>query len=179
MHAVMLNKPEMGSYHVAGWINITVHAWAMCYEYLHDLPYLSPYGMQEITKVERAKGEPWPQGRFCHAACCLNYGEDHPQLLVFGGVNEQLQVLGDMWILDVDQGKWTEVSILYLNLLYIHNMLILSSLVSYILIFPKEDVAHKSLNLQLYNIIAFTPLCKSPQTMSVQSLLESTYSTSQ
>ncbi len=55
------------------------------------------------------QGEPWPVGRDDHAACCLNYGEDHPQLLVYGGRGNGNKTLGDMWILDVDTGKCTEV----------------------------------------------------------------------
>ena len=55
------------------------------------------------------QGEPWPVGRSSHAACCLNYGQDHPQLLVYGGVDNDVKALRDMWILNVDIGKWTEV----------------------------------------------------------------------
>ena len=62
--------------------------------------------------MERVQGEPWPLGRFGHAACCLNYGEAHPKLLVSGGVNQELEVMGDIWILDVDSGKWTQVKII-------------------------------------------------------------------
>ncbi len=61
--------------------------------------------------MEPVKGEPGPVGRAAHAACCLNYGEDHPQLLVHGGQDNNESVLGDMWVLDVDTGKWTEVSV--------------------------------------------------------------------
>ena len=61
--------------------------------------------------MEPVEGEPWPVGRSHHAACCLNYGEDHPQLLVHGGVDSN-SVLGDMWTLDVNTGKWTEVKML-------------------------------------------------------------------
>ncbi len=52
-----------------------------------------------------------PVGRAFHAACCLNYGDDHPQLLVYGGLDimHGKKTLGDMWILDIDTGKWTEV----------------------------------------------------------------------
>ncbi|XP_064393442.1 uncharacterized protein LOC135340942 isoform X2 [Halichondria panicea] len=57
----------------------------------------------------RTMGEPWPVGRSSHASCCLNYGQDHPQLLVYGGLGNK--TLGDMWILDVDTGKWTEVTL--------------------------------------------------------------------
>ena len=67
--------------------------------------------------MEPAQGDQWPEARGRHAACCLNYGEDHPVLLIFGGMgkdemNQRRKVLGDMWILDVDSGKWTEVRML-------------------------------------------------------------------
>ncbi len=59
-----------------------------------------------------------PVGRSRHAACCLNYGQDHPQLLMYGGLEKGNNVLGDMWILGVDTVKWTEVSlVLYYELL--------------------------------------------------------------
>ena len=59
-------------------------------------------------------GVPQPVGRRSHGACCLNYGEDHPKLLISGGLDEGYNVLGDMymWILDVNSGKWTEVRML-------------------------------------------------------------------
>ena len=62
--------------------------------------------------MEPAQGDQWPEARSGHAACCLNTGEDHPMVLVSGGVGEGGKVLGDMWILDVDSGKWTEVRML-------------------------------------------------------------------
>ena len=61
--------------------------------------------------MEPAQGDYWPKGRSSHAACCLNYGEDHLMVVVFGGLDERSKVLGDTWILDVDSGKWTEVRI--------------------------------------------------------------------
>ncbi len=64
-----------------------------------------------MTKVEPVEGEPWPVRRSGHAACCLNYGGDHPQLLVYGGVDDKKSVLRNMWVLDVDNVKWTEVSV--------------------------------------------------------------------
>ncbi len=64
-----------------------------------------------MTKAEPVDGEPWPVGRSLHAACCLNYGEDHPQLLIHGGLDDNDNVFRDTWILDVDTGKWTEVSV--------------------------------------------------------------------
>ena len=65
---------------------------------------------QEWTKLERSKGAPWPVERDAHAACCLNYGEKHPQLLVTGGVDKTGNTLQDAWILDVKSGRWREVS---------------------------------------------------------------------
>ena len=65
--------------------------------------------------MEPAQGDQWPEARDGHSACTLNYGEDRPILLISGGVDNSLQgdkVLGDMWILDVDSGKWTEVRML-------------------------------------------------------------------
>ena len=60
--------------------------------------------------MEPLPGVPQPVGR--HGACCLNYGEDHPKLLISGGMDEGFNVLEDMWILDVNSGKWTEVRML-------------------------------------------------------------------
>ena len=48
-------------------------------------------------------------GRSVHAACCLNYGEEHPQLLVSGGRDEDDNALRDLWVLDVEAGTWKEV----------------------------------------------------------------------
>ncbi len=61
--------------------------------------------------MEPVDGEPWPVERSSHAACCIHYGEDNPQLLVHGGEDDNLTVLKDMWVLDIDTGKWTEVSV--------------------------------------------------------------------
>ena len=61
--------------------------------------------------MEPLLGVPQPMGRRCHGACCLNYGEDHPKVLISGGVKDR-DILGDMWILDVNSGKWTEVRML-------------------------------------------------------------------
>ena len=66
--------------------------------------------VKEWTKLEKPKGAPWPAGRDSHAACCLNFGEEHPQLLVTGGVDKDVNTLGDAWILDINSGRWREVS---------------------------------------------------------------------
>ncbi len=66
--------------------------------------------------MKPVQGEPWPVERAGHAACCLNYGQDHPQLLVYGGGDNGNKPLamGDMLILDVDTVKWSEVSLVLL-----------------------------------------------------------------
>ena len=66
--------------------------------------------MQHWSKLEHPEGEPWPVGRARHAAVCLGYGGDHPQLLVTGGKDAVRKVLSDAWLLDVKSGKWREVS---------------------------------------------------------------------
>ena len=54
--------------------------------------------------------EPHPMGRAAHAAVCVGYGGDHPQLLVIGGMAaDDYHVLEDAWMLDVQSGKWREV----------------------------------------------------------------------
>ena len=67
--------------------------------------------MQHWSKVEHSVREPCPVGRSGHAAVCLGYGRDHPQLLVIGGLTTGNKVLGDAWLLDVQSGKWKEVRI--------------------------------------------------------------------
>ena len=61
------------------------------------------------TKLERPEGAPWPVERTAHAATCLNYGDDHPQLLVTGGVDKKRKTLRDAWLLDINTGRWREV----------------------------------------------------------------------
>ena len=55
------------------------------------------------------KGEPYPVGRKGHAAVCLDYG-DHSQLFMTGGCDNGINVLSDAWMLDVQSGRWREVS---------------------------------------------------------------------
>ncbi len=50
-------------------------------------------------------------GRYYHVATCLGHGGDHPQLLVTGGSRDGRVTLSDAWILDVQSGRWREVSV--------------------------------------------------------------------
>ena len=65
--------------------------------------------MQHWSKVDHHEGEPCPVARNGHAAVCLDYGGDHPQLLVTGGKGNK--VLSDIWMLDVQSGRWREVRV--------------------------------------------------------------------
>ena len=65
--------------------------------------------MQHWSKLDNV-GEPCPVGRWGHAAVCLNYGEDQPQIFIFGGRDGDYDVLSDGWILDVQSGRWRKVS---------------------------------------------------------------------
>ena len=64
---------------------------------------------QEWTKLEQLEGAPWPVGRSGHAACCLNFGEDDPALLMTGGFDQNYNTLKDAWLLEVHSGRWREV----------------------------------------------------------------------
>ena len=55
--------------------------------------------MQHFSKMD-TQGESCPEGRDRHAAVCLGYGGDHPQLLVTGGYDGR-RVMSDVWLLDV------------------------------------------------------------------------------
>ena len=70
------------------------------------------YVFQEFTKVEQREGEPWPVGRYCHAACCLGYTGDQVHLLVSGGLDRNNKVLKDMWLFNIASNKWKEVRII-------------------------------------------------------------------
>ena len=64
---------------------------------------------QEWTKLDKSDGAPWPVGRCDHAACCLNYGDDQPALLMTGGIDKNHNTLNDAWLLDVYSRRWKEV----------------------------------------------------------------------
>ena len=59
--------------------------------------------------MELDEGGPAPMGRMAHAAVCLGYGEDHPQLLVTGGTDKCGNTFHDVWILNLQSGRWREV----------------------------------------------------------------------
>ena len=66
--------------------------------------------MQHFSKMD-TQGESCPRKRYKHAAVCLGYGGDHPQLLVTGGWGRGGDVLSDVWLLDVQSGRWREVRV--------------------------------------------------------------------
>ena len=74
--------------------------------------------MQHFSKMD-TQGESCPEGRCLHGAVCLGYGGDHPQLLVTGGlggidessIDDNGVVLSDVWLLDVQSGRWREVRV--------------------------------------------------------------------
>ena len=51
-----------------------------------------------------------PGRRYGHAAVCLGYGTDNPQIFVTGGRDNRGVILNDAWILDVRNSVWSEVS---------------------------------------------------------------------
>ena len=44
-----------------------------------------------------------------HAAVCIEHGGDRPQLMITGGVDACNIVLNDVWIMDVQSGRWKKV----------------------------------------------------------------------
>ena len=66
--------------------------------------------MQHFSKMD-TQGESCPEERSSHAAVCLGYGGDHPKLLVTGGWRSDLDALSDVWLLDVQSGRWREVRV--------------------------------------------------------------------
>ena len=59
--------------------------------------------------MDKPEGAAWPVEREGHAACCLNYGQEHPQLLISGGLDRHNKTLGHAWLLSVATGTWREV----------------------------------------------------------------------
>ena len=62
------------------------------------------------SKLDNQEGAPCPVARNGHAAVCLDYGGDYPQLLVIGG-KDAGTTLSDAWTLDVQSGRWREVRV--------------------------------------------------------------------
>lgn len=60
-------------------------------------------------KLDHFEGEPCPEGRSYHAAACLGYGGERPQLFVTGGMGDGGKVLSDAWMLDIKSNGWTKV----------------------------------------------------------------------
>ena len=48
-------------------------------------------------------------GRSGHSTVCLGYDGKKPQLVVTGGVDRAYNVFNDVWLLDVQSGRWNEV----------------------------------------------------------------------
>lgn len=71
---------------------------------------LSP--LQHWTRLKKLDKQPWPGERSGHAACCLNYSQEYPQLLVTGGLDRHDKPLADGWILDVERGSWRKVGVI-------------------------------------------------------------------
>ena len=64
---------------------------------------------QTVSELKRKKGQPWPTGRDAHAACCLGFGSDNPQLLIIGGIDSYDKTIGDAWIFDFSSQTWRKV----------------------------------------------------------------------
>ncbi len=71
---------------------------------------LENFSLKHWSKLE-IKGESQPVERYNHSAVCLEYGGDHPHILVTGGLDEKKEVLDDAWILDISAGRWRKVSV--------------------------------------------------------------------
>ena len=62
-----------------------------------------------LDQTQQVRRWALPEERAAHAACCLNYGQQHSQLLITGGRSKEDHLLGDAWVLDVDNGRWRKV----------------------------------------------------------------------
>ena len=71
-------------------------------------------------RIEAKQGELWPVVTIGqHAACCLGFNTEHPQLLVTGGRSNGDTPIEGTWCFDVAKKRWTEVinNIIYLSTL--------------------------------------------------------------
>ena len=67
--------------------------------------------LQEWTLLD-VSGGPKPFARTYHAACCLVgplTGQEHPLLVVVGGMSDSRDLLDDVWLLDIDGRRWKQV----------------------------------------------------------------------
>ena len=71
--------------------------------------FLVPLISQHWSKVKTSGGR--PPTRDDHACCIAGHltGQPHPLLMVVGGWGDGLDVLSDVWVLDVAQGLWSQV----------------------------------------------------------------------
>ncbi len=60
-----------------------------------------------FTKLVYPDGASQPSPRSSHAAVCLDYNTNNPQLLVIGGLDDK--TLSDVWCLDVQAQSWQQV----------------------------------------------------------------------
>ena len=44
-----------------------------------------------------------------HAAVCIEHGGDRPQLVITEGLSAGDNLLNDVWIMDVQSGRWKKV----------------------------------------------------------------------
>ena len=50
-----------------------------------------------------------PTSSTLHAAACIEHGGDRSQLVITGGRDAGNKVLNDVWIMDVQSGRWKKV----------------------------------------------------------------------
>ena len=58
-----------------------------------------------------------PPARDYHSTCFMAgppTGQQSPLLMVVGGLDDTLKALSDVWLLDVEEGVWSEVRMLHL-----------------------------------------------------------------
>ncbi len=54
-------------------------------------------------------GAPQPSPRSTHAAVCIDYNRNSPQLLVIGGGQDGKETFSDVWCLNVPAQSWQQV----------------------------------------------------------------------
>ena len=84
-----------------------------------------------------------PEERDDHAACCLNYGQQFPLLLMTGGQDKQNKPLGDVWILDIERGNWRKVRLNFtLCVIHIHIITVCMLLIVQVSVTRKAHWGH-------------------------------------